>query len=86
MLRRIWLLEFARVGVASPYHPQEDEMESETSEFLYPLAALRLKARQKPTLRHDETWVIEMTAAIAAARACGVPSATLDEYEQLLRV
>ena len=60
-------------------------MESETSEFLEPLDALRLKARQKPTLRQDETWVIEMTAAIAAARACGVPSAVLDEYEQLLR-
>lgn len=59
-------------------------MESEASEFVGPLDALRLKARQKPTLRQDESWVIEMTAAIAAARACGVPSATLDEYERLL--
>lgn len=59
-------------------------MESEASEFVGPLDALRLKARQKPTLRQDETWVIEMTAAIAAARACGVPSATLDDYEQML--
>ena len=59
-------------------------MESEASEFVVPLDALRLKARQKPTLRQDETWVIEMTAAIAAARACGVPSATLDDYEQML--
>ncbi len=60
-------------------------MESETSECLEPLNALRLRARQKPTLRQDDTWIIEMTAAIAAARACGVPSALLDEYEQLLR-
>jgi len=60
-------------------------MECEASEFLEPLNALRLKARNRPTLRQDETWVIKMTAAIAAARACGVPSATLEEYEQLLR-
>ena len=85
MLRRICLVEFNHVGVALPYHPREDEMESAPFEFLEPLDALRLKARQEPTLRQDEAWVIEMTAAIAAARACGVASATLDEYEQLIR-
>ena len=60
-------------------------MESDTFVFLEPLNILRLKARNTPTLRQDEAWIIEITAAIAAARACGVPSATLAEYEQLLR-
>lgn len=54
-------------------------------EFLEPLETLRRRARAVPRLIQDEDWRIEMTAAIAAARACGVSSETLADFEALLR-
>lgn len=42
-------------------------------------------ARATPGLLQDDAWRIEMTAAIAAARACGVSSDTLADFEALLR-
>lgn len=52
---------------------------------LAPLEALRRQAREKPALRLGASWQNEMIAAIAAARASGVRSAALVEYEELLR-
>lgn len=54
------------------------------STFVEPLDVLRHQARVSPTLRQCEQWRIELAAAIAAARACGVKSATLADYEALL--
>lgn len=59
-------------------------MKSDSSAFLEPLAALRLELEKVPTLRQDDKWRTELTAAIAAARACGVKSADLADYEKLL--
>lgn len=59
-----------------------DECETE---FVEPLEALRQRARATPGLLQDDEWRIEMTAAIAAARACGVSSKTLADFEALLR-
>lgn len=56
------------------------------SNFLDPLDALRLQARANPSLRQCEQWHIELSAAIAAARACGVRSFVLADYEALLRM
>lgn len=56
----------------------------EVLEFLGPLDELRQKARMRPALIQEESWRIEMMAAIAAARACGVSSDTLSDYEGLL--
>lgn len=53
-------------------------------EFLDPLKSLRQRMRARPGLTQDEAWRIEMTAAITAARACGVSSESLREYEELL--
>jgi hypothetical protein len=50
-----------------------------------PLETLRQRARATPHLIQDEDWRVEMTAAIAAARACGVSSDTLADFEALLR-
>lgn len=55
------------------------------TEFVDPLETLRRRARATPRLIQDEEWRIEMTAAIAAARACGVSSETLADFEALLR-
>lgn len=60
-------------------------MEIGSREFLEPLDALRQQANKVPTLRQDDDWRIEMMAAIAAARACGVRSAVLADYESLLK-
>lgn len=55
------------------------------TEFVDPLETLRRRARAAPGLIQDEGWRIEMTAAIAEARACGVSSDTLADFEALLR-
>jgi hypothetical protein len=55
------------------------------TEFVDPLETLRQRARATPHLIQDEDWRVEMTAAIAAARACGVSSDTLADFEALLR-
>jgi len=54
-------------------------------EFLDPLQSLVQRARTTLGLTLNEEWRIEMTAGIAAARACGVSSETLEEYEALLK-
>jgi len=54
------------------------------SNFLDPLDALRLQARANPSLRQCEQWRMELSAAIAAARVCGVRSFVLADYEALL--
>lgn len=60
-------------------------MEDCEPEFVEPLETLRRRARVTPHLIQNEDWRIEMTAAIAAARACGVSSQTLADFEVLLR-
>jgi hypothetical protein len=49
-----------------------------------PLETLRLQVRTSPGVRQDDQWRHELIAAIAAARACGVKSEVLADYEELL--
>ena len=64
---------------------REDAVDDCQTEFVEPLETLRRRARATPALLQDDAWRIEMTAAIAAARACGVRSKTLADFEALLR-
>ena len=59
-------------------------MSRDDSDFMEPLEALRLQARTSPGVRQDDEWRQVLIAAIAAARACGVKSEVLADYEELL--
>lgn len=63
---------------------EEKAVNQDVSEFLEPLDTLRLQARATPAIRQDDEWRLQLTAAIAAARACGVKSDVLADYEALL--
>lgn len=60
-----------------------DMISAYVSENLAPLKTLLRKARAEPRLRGNDSWRLQMVAAIAAARAGGVSSDLLTPYERM---